>query len=318
MKKVLCILLIFLSPVGGISANIKEIRVAMVLWRGMTDAELGFQQALSDLGYITHYTFLNGEQSRAGLATQLRTELVPHLSDYDYIYSFGTTATQMVKVINHASIPHIFNIVTDPVGAGIAKSMESAGLKLSGVSHRISLDSQIENAQKIKKLGKVAFFFNPREKNSESIRTELLGIAQQHNFDIQEFRSPPVKRMLQKNLKRLQEYPTGIDAVYFPLDSYLVSEASLIGQSIKAVDILSIGALKEYVSEGVLIGLVPDYFNLGREAASILDRHMKGEALSNIPICTKTNPKILINETTRKLLGVDIPSEISSVATILN
>ena len=318
MKKVLCILLIFLSPIGAISANTKEIRVAMVLWRGMTDAELGFQQALSDLGYIAHYTFLNGEQSRAGLATQLRTELVPYLNDYDYIYSFGTTATQMVKVINHATTPHIFNIVTDPVGAGIANSIESAGDKLSGVTHRISLDSQFENAQKIKKLGKVAFFFNPREKNSESIRTELLVIAKQRNFEIQEFRSPPVKHMLEKNLKQLREHPESIDAVYFPLDSYLVSEASLIGQSIKMIDILSIGALKEYVSGGVLLGLVPDYFNLGREAATILDSHMKGEALSNIPIYTKTNPKVLINETTRKLLDVNIPADIFSSATLLN
>jgi len=318
MKKVLCILLIFLSPIGGVSANTKEIRVAMVLWRGMTDAELGFQQALSDLGYVTHYTFLNGEQSRAGLATQLRTELVPYLSEYDYIYSFGTTATQMVKVINHETLPHIFNIVTDPVGAGIANSIESAGNKLSGVSHRISLDSQISNAQRIKKLGKIAFFFNPREKNSESIRTELLDIAKQRNFDIQEFRSPPVKNMLENNLKQLREHPDGIDAVYFPLDSYLVSEASLIGLSIKAVNILSFGALKEYVSSGVLLGLVPDYFNLGREAALILDRHMKGEALSNIPVYTKTNPKVLINETTRKLLDVEIPAEIFTTATLLN
>jgi len=318
MKNALCILLIILSQIGVVSASAKEIRVAMVLWRGMTDAELGFQQALSDLGYITDYTFLNAAQNRTELATQLRTDLVPYLNDYDYIYSFGTTATQMVKVVNHAITPHIFNIVTDPVGAGIADSIESAGKKLSGVSHRIPLGSQIENAQKIKKLNRVAFFFNPREKNSDLIRTELLAIAKDRDFNIQEFRSPPVKHMLEDNLKLLSEQMNGIDAVYFPLDSYLVSEAGLIGQSIKNIDILSIGALKEYVSEGVLLGLVPDYFNLGREAALILDRHMKGEALSNIPIYTKTNPKILINETTRQLLDIEIPIEITRTATILN
>jgi len=317
MKNVLCILLIFLSLIGSISANTKEIRVAMVLWRGMTDAELGFQQALSDFGYISHYTVINAGQNRVELATQLRTDLMPYLSDYDYIYSFGTTATQMVKVINHSTTPHIFNIVTDPVGAGIANSIESAGKNLSGVSHRIPLGFQIGNAQKIRKLRKVAFFFNPREKNSDLIRIELLEIARLRNFEVQEFRSPPVNHMLEDNLQQLIDDVHGFDAVYFPLDSYLVSEASLIGQSIRDVDILSIGALKEYVSEGVLLGLVPNYFNLGREAALILDRHMKGRALSNIPVYTKTNPKILVNETTRQFLGIEIPTEISRTATIL-
>jgi ABC-type uncharacterized transport system substrate-binding protein len=318
VKKVLCILLIFLSPFGDVAANTKEIHVAMVLWRGMTDAELGFQQALTDLSYITDYTIINADQNRAALATKLRIELMPYLSDFDYIYSFGTTATQMVKVINHSTTPHIFNIVTDPVGAGIANSIASAGNKLSGVSHRISLSSQIENAQKIKTLNRVAFFFNPREKNSDLIRTELLAIANDRDFDIQEFRSPPAKHMLEDNLKLLGEQMNGIDAVYFPLDSYLASEALLIGQRLKGINVLSIGALKEYVTAGVLLGLVPDYFNLGRQAASILDRHVKGESLSNIPIYTKTNPKVLINETTRKLLEVDIPTEIYRTATILN
>ena len=97
-----------------------------------------------------------------------------------------------------------------------------------------------------------------------------------------------------------------------------IRDSSLIGQSIRAIDLLSIGALKEYVAEGVLFGLVPDYTNLGRAAASILDRHRQGEPMSSISVYTKTNPKILINETTQKSLGIEIPSEISSAANMLN
>ncbi|MFQ5936416.1 MAG: hypothetical protein ACE5LB_08420, partial [Acidiferrobacterales bacterium] len=45
----------------------KELNIAMVLWRGETEAELGFKEGLQELGYSVRYTILNAGQDRAAL-----------------------------------------------------------------------------------------------------------------------------------------------------------------------------------------------------------------------------------------------------------
>ena len=289
----------------------------MLLWRGITDAERGFQDGIRELGYDGEYTIINANQDRSKFAGLLRKKLVPQLNEFNYIYSFGTTSTQMVTSINKGRIPQIFNIVTDPIKAGVANSMESAGENICGVSHKISLSLQVENALRLKKIKTLAFLYNAREANSNIIKNELEFIAEQYQFNLLEFRSAPVDDLLEKNLQRIKEKSNEIDAVYLPLDSFLVSKARLIGNHLKEAGIMSIGALKEYVSQGVLLGLVPDYYKLGKVAAKIVDRHVKGEKLSTIPVQTEKEPKIIINESTRKLLKIKIPKNILENAVII-
>ncbi len=295
----------------------KELNIAMVLWRGITDAEKGFQAGLKEFGYSTRYTIIDAKQDRAEFAGLLRNELEPRLAEFDYIYSFGTTASQMVKLMNNERVPHIFNIVTDPVKADIARNMDSAGKNISGISHQISLRLQLKKARKIKPFKTLGFLFNSREKNSNIIREELQLIAKSHQFKLIELRTAPVRNILDKNLIKIEDGTVTVDAVYLPTDSYLVSNADLIGSRLKKAGVVSFGAQKEYISEGVLMGLVPDYYKLGKNAASILDRHQKGEKLKDIPVHFETNPKLMINETTRKHLGIRIPDDILKNAIVI-
>lgn len=48
--------------------------------------------------------------------TTLRQQMLPKLAEYDYIYTFGTTATTMTKSLVANRKPLIFNVVSDPVG----------------------------------------------------------------------------------------------------------------------------------------------------------------------------------------------------------
>jgi len=114
-------------------ADTQELKIAMVLWRGETKAESGFKDGLKELGYSVRYTIFDAEQNR----TKLDEILAPGLSHFDYVYSFGTTASQVTRRRARNRIPHIFNIVTAPVESGIVKSMESSGGNVSGVSPMI-------------------------------------------------------------------------------------------------------------------------------------------------------------------------------------
>ena len=296
------------------SAHTKDLKVAMILWRGETQAEKGFKEELKRLGYSVRFTVWDAKQERNELGRLLREELKPQLKQFDYIYIFGTTASQATQTIVRDEVPQLFNIVADPVGAGIVQSMESPGGNISGASNQVSLRLQIETALKIMPVKRLGLLFNPREQNSMLIREKLFEIAQQLHVELVDLRSPPAQDMLQANLTKLREKSVVVDAIYLPQDSFLVSQAKRIGAELKAAKVKSIASIKGYIDDGALMGVVPDYYDLGKAVAMIVHRHQRGEKLQNIPVQTANEPVLVINQSTSQALGIDISEPFRSKA----
>jgi len=288
----------------------------MILWRGETQAESGFKDGLKELGYSVEYTIMNAGQDIKKLGSLLN-KLKPKFDEFDYIYTFGTTVSRRTRLIINDRVPQIFNVVTDPVRAGIVQSMELSGGNIGGVSNAIPISVQIKSALEVIKFNKLGIFFNPREKNSLIVRKELYNIAKDFDFEVIDLRSPPVQKMLQENLQKVIDKSILVDAVYLPSDSFLVSNAELIGSQLRAAKVKSIGEIKSFIENGALMGIVFDYYQLGRTVARIVDRHQKGEKLQNIPIAKVEEPYLLINKTTSDILNINIPEAILEKATMI-
>jgi ABC-type uncharacterized transport system substrate-binding protein len=125
-----------------------QLNVAMVQWRGETEACRGFKDALKEMGYAVQYTVLNAAQDRTKLGGLLREQLLPSLKNFDYVYSYGTTASKMTKTALSNKVPHVFSNVAAPVESEIAASMNSSGGNMSGTSNRVPLSLQIEIARR--------------------------------------------------------------------------------------------------------------------------------------------------------------------------
>jgi len=307
---------ILLGFSNSLLAGDKSLKIAMILWRGETQAESGFKDGLKESGYAVEYISMDAGQDIKKLGSLL-SKLKPKFDEFDYIYTFGTTVSRRTRVIVNDRVPQIFNVVTDPVGAGIVQSMESSGGNISGVSNAIPIAVQIKSALEVIKFNKLGIFFNPREKNSLIVRKELYNIAEDFDFEVIDLRSPPVQKMLQENLQKVIDKSILVDAVYLPSDSFLVSNAELIGSQLRAAKVKSIGAIKSFIENGALMGVVFDYYQLGRTAARIVDRHQKGEKLQNIPIAKVEEPYLLINKTTSDILNINIPEAVLQKATIV-
>ena len=319
-KTLVCLLLVWLLfPLGSLapSASAKTLRVAMVLWRGETEAEKGFREGLKDLGYSVHYTVMNAGQDRAELGRLLREDLKPKLDGVDYVYSYGTTVTLATKTIVQDKTPVIFVIVADPVGAGVVRSMESSGENIAGVSNEVSLALQIKTALTVVPFRRLGLLFNPREKNSMLIRERLVEVARPLGIEVVDVRSAPVQDMLQENLHKLRDKTIAVDAVYLPADSFHISNAKLIGAELRAARVKSIAALDTYIDHGALAGVVPDYNKLGRAAATIVHRHQGGQKLQDMPVETDKDPLLKVNGVTSRALSVAIPEAIRRRAVIV-
>lgn len=308
---------IALASSNGLFAGSKNLKIAMILWRGETEGEKGFKDGLKALGYSVDYTTMTAGQDRKELGRLLREELEPKINDFDYIYTFGTTTSQMTRDFVKDRVPQVFNIVADPVGAGIVQGMESPGGNISGASHGIPTLLQIETALKIIQFKRLGILFNPREKNSMVERQRLHDIAEKFRFEVVDLRSPPAQDALEQNLQALIEKSVVVDAVYLPLDSYMQSNAKLIVSKLRDAKVKSIGTAKDYTENGALIGVVPDYYELGKAVSSIVDRHQKGERLHNIPIEITKEPTLMINKTTADLLQITIPEDVLQRAVLV-
>ena len=98
------------------------------------------------------------------------------------------------------------------------------------------------------------------------------------------------------NLNKLSSNFSIADAVYLPLDSYLVSEAEFIAEELKRAKIKSIGGIERYIKKEAATGTVTDYNYLGKLAAEIIDKHQKGTPLGKIPVLRHETPRMVINK----------------------
>jgi putative ABC transport system substrate-binding protein len=62
-----------------------------------------------------------------------------------------------------------------------------------------------------------------------------------------------------------------------------------------------------YVTSGGLISYGPDFLDQCRRAASYVDRILKGEKPSDMPVQAPTKYELVINMTTAKALGLTVP-----------
>ena len=298
-------------------ASAKDLKIAMMLWRGETEAEKGFRERLKALGYSVQYTVMNAGQDRTELGRLMREELKPKLDDSDYVYLYGTTVATAAKSIVSEKTPQIYNIVADPVVADIVQSAEASGRNVAGVTNEIPLALQIQTALKVISFKRLGFLFNPREKNSLLVREKFTEMAKKFHFEVVDLRSPPAQEMLQENLEKLRNKSIAVDAVYLPPDSFLVSNAKLIGTELAAAKIKSVASLETYIEKGALMGVVPAYLELGQIAASIVDRHERGTKLAQMPVQAAKQPKLMINKTTSKAMNINLPDALLKKAVMV-
>ncbi len=270
--------------------------IAMVLWRGETAAEAGFLAELTHLGYQATITTYNADQDRTALATMLRQQMLPKLAEYDYIYTFGTTATTMTKSLVANRKPLIFNVVSDPVGADILSEDKAQNSMVAGVSNMVPMALQLANASEHLATGKRLLLpFNPREQNTLLVADMLLNEAKRYQWQMVTWRMAPDPRRLDNELKRLQQDAKN-DIVFLAADSYLLSIAPRLLNALNEAAIPTICSAELFVEHGCSVGTISSYEALGKMAAGIIHRHQQGTALQDIPLQTDPHPKLVLGK----------------------
>lgn len=280
--------------------SIKTWTLAMITWRGETDAERGFLDGLDRNAHAITIQTYHADQSTSNLRRIIkRIQSQP----VDLIYVFGTTATQIV-LSRVKTIPVVFNVVSLPKATGIIAAWDQSGNNAVGVSNQVPVRQQLKaflNTCQFKRLG---IIFNPGEQNSLVQKQQVEDLCQVFGLSLHAF--PIAARAdIQKKLSGLIGT---VEAVYIPADSLIKSLGREIVSVLNAQKIPSMSAVESMVpDDGILLGLVPSYYELGLAAAQKANRVLAGETPGNIPSATLDHFQFWVNMRTAEQIGIQIP-----------
>ena len=312
LKLLLIIMLVLIyCPIQSHAAK-ENVEVAMVLWRGETEAEKGFIEGLTaSKDFNVKISKFDANQDKVKLA-----EILKGLDSkrFKLVYTFGTAVTQEALKVN-SDIPIIFNILQRPLEGGVAASMERPGGRATGASNFVSMESAFRTLgtlMNIRKLGIVYY------KNDPAPKYQLVDINKQESrFGFETFEFPiSDKNDIAATMKRVID--ARVDAVIFPSDSFVKANASRIIGVLNQHRIPTIVVIPEMAKEnGALISLGPDYKTLGKLAAENAIQVLNGKKAADLPIRTVPHLSLIINLATADRLGIHVPLQLLSVSKVV-
>lgn len=303
-------------------------RIMMLLYRGETDAEKGFMDYFKRRKIPAEFIIRDAQADPARIAEFV---LEARQSKPDLIYTFGTTVTAAVAGLEGATdaarhitdIPIVFDIVADPVGAGLVSNLQSSGRNLTGASHMVPLRAQLQALEAMRRTRSLGVIYNPNERNSVLAVRELEKTAPSLSLSLQlaplkvdGAKQPTVDDIgvaVRALVARKPEF------IYIPSDSFLIKHAGVAVRAAHGAGIPVFAATEAPIrEEGALFGLVSTYANVGELAAYKADQILsKKMAPAQIPIDSLKRFTYLVNMNAARTLGIYPPLSVMKFAELI-
>lgn len=222
----------------------------------------------------------------------------------DVTVAITTPVAQAVAKV--AKGPLVFAAVTDPVGAGIVKSLDNPEPLLTGATDAWPYNDQLKLIREISpKAKRLVVIFNPGEAASQFGMKQIRRFAPELGFELIEgaVNSTAEVSGVAETLS------AGADAIFLSSDSTAISGvAGAAKVAIKRKIPLYVGD-SGTVQKGGLAAASIGYDKLGIEAGKLVAKMLRGER--SIPIVSPDGSSdIVVNTKAAALMGVEIPASV--------
>jgi putative tryptophan/tyrosine transport system substrate-binding protein len=283
-----------------------------VLWHaGSAEEEAIYlselQQGLTSLGYVDGKTialenrFPNEQPERfVTLATELAALKVDVLV---------AVTQQAAKAAQRATttIPIVFIVVPDPVGAKLVNSLASPGGNITGLTH-IALELSGKRLAVFKeafpRMTRMALLVNANNQQAtQRYIDETKTAASVLELDVQ----PVEVRSLGDFEQAFDKIVEGrFEGVAVPADPLFYQGRTLMAESSRTRRLPLMVYSRETLEAGALMSYGADQRKIFRRAAVYVDKILKGEKAADLPVEQPTKFEFLINNKTAKAIGFTI------------
>ena len=273
-------------------------------------ARQGFLDVLAENGYKEGENLIVSYENAQGDMATLNSIAQNLVSDKnDLILAIATPSAQAVANASKGTeIPVLFTAVTDPVAAGLVKSMEKPETNLTGTTDMAPVDEQIKLIQEINPSVKnVGVIYNSGEVNSV-VQVELVKeIAKELGLNIIEAIATNTSEVDQAAKSLVGK----VEAIYIPTDNVVVTALEAVIQVAEQNKILLVSTEKDSVNRGTVATIGLDYYKLGRQTGEMALRVLSGKSKpQDMPVETQDQKDVIINLKAAKAMGITIPQSL--------
>src|SRR5215813_13782929 len=268
-----------------------------------------FRQRLRELGWVEGQNIVIDYRYAEGRVDRL-PDLAAELVRLKVDLIVGSAGTQVATAAKNATetIPIVMIFVRDPVGNGLIASLARPGGNVTGVSGSAGLEIFAKQLELLKdtvpRIRRVAIRSNPpnayhqlaiREVNvaarSLGVHLQLLGARGPNEFD------GAFAAMAKERVGALLVLS---DAIFGYHQTRLVDLAA-------RSRLAAAYSVRDYVEAGGLMSYGPSILDSYRQAATYVDRILKGAKPADLPVEQPSKFELVINLKTAKVLGLTIP-----------
>jgi ABC-type uncharacterized transport system substrate-binding protein len=265
-----------------------------------------FAQRLRELGWIEGRTIATEYRWSEGLPernAEIAAEFVR--LKVDVIVTFGSA----VPTVKRATtvIPIVFAVAQDPVGGGLVTNLARPGGNVTGLSIQATdvaskrLQLLREVMPRLRRLAIMVDFNTPQsvlEMGEVQAAARALGIE-----------------VTPLAIHRAEDIAPAFDALKAQADALYVVNNALVNSNRTRIITLALGArlptifnTRDHVQAGGFMSYGPNYLAQFRHTADYVDKILRGTKPGDLPVEQPTKFDLVINLTTAKALGLDVPS----------
>lgn len=303
--------------------------IYMVVWRGCEEACQGFKQYLTEQNLPVKITVKDAARDKSKLKEFLREakQLKPSL-----VVTWGTSVSKaLIGPFNATpdqylgTIPSLFMVVADPIGAGIVDSYKASGRKyVTGIRNRVPEAVQMRTIKDYLSAKRIGIIYNSSVLNSVLNTQKLEALATEMDFKL-------IKRTYTLNEKGKPlpgQIPTlvrelaheQVDIIYVGSSSYNrqnrdeFTNAALVNK----LPVASAYEVMVTKSNG-LLAVANRYYNVGRLAGAQAKKVLfEGATPGTLPIPSLSRYSIFINMKVARQLDIFPPIQLLRLAELVH
>jgi len=293
---------------GAVMAKTYKIGVTVIVSHPALESDQkGFEKAIADAGLKAEYDYQNAQGDMANaqtIAQKFKND------DLDLVHSIATPTSQAaVKAIkNH---PIVYSSVTDPVDAGLVKTMGPSGTNVTGISDAWPIERQIElYHQMLPSAKKWGTIYNAGDANSVKSISWTRDAMKKFGLEL-----------IEVTISNSAEVYTGaqtlvgrVDAIYITSDNTVVSALESVVKVANNNKIPLFGGDTTTVDKGMIAAYGLNYFQVGYSAGKKAALVLKGQDPGTIPSGLTENLSLWVNLKAAKDQNVTIPDKFVKMA----